>query len=104
MEIELNSLNIEKPYYTENNGCSKMMTPMIARLRNSTYSLTLIISVNINVYNYDQKGDIILASSKTIDDVILGKIPIIVKSKYSTIDVNREECKYDVGGYFKIIW
>ena len=102
VEIELNSLNIEKPYYTENNGCSKMMTPMIARLRNSTYSLTLIISVNINVYNYDQKGDINLASSKTIDDVILGKIPIIVKSKYSTIDVNREECKYDTGGYFII--
>ena len=102
VEIELNNMNIEKPYYTENNGCSKLMTPMIARLRNCTYSLTIIISIKINIYNYNSKDEIDLVSSKDINDVILGKIPIIVKSKYSTIDIKREECKYDVGGYFII--
>jgi DNA-directed RNA polymerase II subunit RPB2 len=102
VEIELNNLSLEKPYYTENNGCSQMMTPMIARLRNSTYSLTLIISVKVNIYNYDSKGEVSLVSSKDIDDVILGKIPIVVKSKYSTPDISMEECKYDVGGYFII--
>ena len=97
--IEVNNLSIEKPYYTENNGCSKIMTPMLARLRNCTYSLTLILSLKISIYNYD-KDEIFLVSTKNINDVILGKIPIILKSKYSTKDIGFEECRYDIGGYF----
>ena len=100
--IELNNINNERPYYTENNGCSKMMTPMIARLRNYTYSLTLLISIKIKIYNYDDNGESNLVYTKDIDDIILGKIPIIVKSKYSIKDIDLEECKYDVGGYFII--
>ena len=38
IEISVLKININKPYYTENNGCTKKMTPNIARLRNFTYS------------------------------------------------------------------
>ena len=35
--IYIKKINIEDPYYTENNGCSKIMTPNIVRLRNPHY-------------------------------------------------------------------
>jgi DNA-directed RNA polymerase beta subunit len=42
IKINVNSISIETPQYTENNGCTKIMTPSIARLRNLTYSLTVL--------------------------------------------------------------
>ena len=102
IEISIVQMNTEKPYYTENNGCSKPMTPSIARLRNYTYSLSVILTLKVKVYNYGDNDEDNLVSVKDIKDVILGKIPIVVKSKYCTKDVNMKECKYDVGGYFII--
>ena len=49
ISINLNNITIEQPYYTENNGCSKVMTPNISRLRNFTYSLTVLVSVEIKI-------------------------------------------------------
>ena len=33
----------------ENNGSSKIMTPQIARLRNDTYSLSILIDLDITL-------------------------------------------------------
>ena len=41
--LNISEIKIDKPYYTENNGCSNIMTPSIARLRNYTYSLSIYI-------------------------------------------------------------
>ena len=98
IELEISKMSIEKPYYTENNGCSKNMTPMIARLRNHTYSLTILVTLKVNIYNYQDDNEI-LAEEKIINDVIFGKIPLIVKSKYCNI-ISLSECCYDTGGYF----
>ena len=100
--IDIQNINIESPYYTENNGCSKVMTPTIARLRNYTYSLSILVSVIIKI-EVLQNEQIIYLPVKTINNVILAKIPIIVKSKYCTYKNDiQNECHLDPGGYFII--
>lgn len=93
------NININKPYYTENNGCSKIMTPNVARLRNYTYSLSVNIDISI-VYSISEGDSVVVMPEKIIKDILLCKIPIVVKSKYCVYkeDIN-QECKYDVGGY-----
>tara|TARA_Y100001970_G_scaffold282643_1_gene395913 strand:- start:2782 stop:6186 length:3405 start_codon:yes stop_codon:yes gene_type:complete len=99
ISISVTNIKIERPYYTENNGCSKIMTPNIARLRNYTYSLSVIIDVGVN-YSIIENDIKIIPSTKHIQNILLCKIPIIVKSKYCVYkDDIFSECKYDLGGY-----
>ena len=51
ISLSILNIKIERPYYTENNGCSKIMTPNVARLRNFTYSLSVIIDVGVVYYS-----------------------------------------------------
>ena len=99
--IVLNIINIKivKPTYTENNGCAKVMTPDIARLRNYTYSISIIVKLSVNIVIF--KDDLTINNPITyIDNVLLGKIPIIVKSDYCiTKTIYNDECRYDPGGY-----
>ena len=97
--IEIVNINVNKPYYTENNGCSKIMSPHVARKRNYTYSLSINLDFNIT-YNIKENESIITMPSKLLTDILLCKIPIIVKSKYCVYKDNiLSECKYDTGGY-----
>ena len=97
--LSITNIKIERPYYTENNGCSKIMTPNIARLRNYTYSLSVIIDIGVNYSTYEDDIKIV-SSTKYIKNIILCKIPIVVKSKYCVYKDNIfSECKYDIGGY-----
>ena len=100
-EIRLNiiTVKIEKPFYTENNGCSKIMTPNIARLRNYTYSISILIDINVQIM-INQNDTIVSLPERIIQNILLGKIPIIVKSKYCVYKNDIfSECKYDTGGY-----
>ena len=92
--FSIQNLRLERPSYTENNGCSKVMTPNIARIKNYTYSLHVIVDflienkINENSEIYELKN------------IILCKIPIVVKSKYCVYKEDiLSECKYDTGGY-----
>ena len=99
VKINIINIRIERPYYTENNGCRKIMTPNIARLRNFTYSLSVIVDIGI-IYNLNENNVKITTPTKNIDNILLCKIPIIVKSKYCVYkDDIHSECKYDPGGY-----
>ena len=94
IELSISNIKIEGPYFTEKNGCSKVMTPNIARLRNYTYSLKVIVDINVK---NEYEGVI---SFNEVKDVILCKIPIVVKSKYCVYKEDiYSECKYDTGGY-----
>ena len=94
IELAVSNIKIERPFITEKNGCSKVMTPNIARLRNYTYSLKVIIDVIVK--NNSDEGNLI----NEIKNIILCKIPIIVKSKYCVYKEDiYSECKYDTGGY-----
>ena len=100
-DITLNivNININKPYYTENNGCSKPMTPNIARIRNYTYSLSVYIDICVT-YKLNDNDILVTLPNKILKDILLCKIPIVVKSKYCVYKDNLDsECKYDVGGY-----
>ena len=99
LTMYVTSMDTENPYYTENNGCTKTMTPHIARLRNYTYSLSVLIDLEIKISIY-QDDDIVILPNKQIKGVVLGKIPIIVRSKYCVWKSDiLSECKFDVGGY-----
>jgi len=99
ISLSILNIKIERPYYTENNGCSKIMTPNVARLRNFTYSLSVIIDVGV-VYTILDNDIKVLSPVKVIKNILLCKIPIIVKSKYCVYkDDISSECKFDGGGY-----
>ena len=106
-EIKLRFGNIyyNSPIINENNGSTKRMYPTNARLRNLTYSCNISVDLEIDVIE-DPQNENKLLSSKTIKKVNIGKIPLMVRSKYcllntdSFVNDNNEECKYDLGGYF----
>ena len=101
-EINVNFGNIyfNKPVIFENNGSSKLMYPQDARLRNLTYSSQLLIDINIEIY-LNENGEKKMLNSKDLKKINIGKIPIMIGSKYCNSGIDDEnECKYDLGGYF----
>ncbi|MBG02287.1 MAG: hypothetical protein CL470_08465 [Acidimicrobiaceae bacterium] len=104
-QIKLNIINLDigKPLLIENNGCSRLMTPTMARTRNSTYLCP--INVDFQTEIMINEGDtIVTLKDKIIPNITIGKIPIMVKSKYCILGQKgiHDECKYDLGGYFII--
>jgi DNA-directed RNA polymerase II subunit RPB2 len=99
--IQLNLMNIstQTPYYVENNGSSKIMTPQIARLRNDTYSLSILLDLDV-VISIKEGDNITEMTPTSLKHVLLGKIPIVVKSKYCVTATGEcGECHNDPGGY-----
>ena len=97
IKLDIDKLIKKKPYCMENNGCSKILTPKLAILRNYTYSLPLYIDIKTNICIKDNES-IIVMPDKIIKNVLLGKIPIMVNSKYCT-NQDENKNKYDMGGY-----
>tara|TARA_Y100001958_G_C21244817_1_gene574156 strand:- start:1690 stop:5142 length:3453 start_codon:yes stop_codon:yes gene_type:complete len=102
IKMNVHNIRVEEPLCIENNGCSKIMTPNIARLRNYTYALTIKIDISVIVTIFEDNDQKIELPEKYIKDIVLSKIPLIVKSKYcvtSKTHIPNEECIYDLGGY-----
>ena len=112
LEIYLNFSNfqIHKPQIHENNGATKLMYPCEARLRNFTYSSN--ITIDITVKYISRTGEMlehVETNYKTLKKIVIGKIPIMVKSSLCILSQLKNmdtkltgECKYDAGGYFII--
>lgn len=109
--MEITNPILSKPLIYEKDGSTKAMTPNDARLRNFTYSGTLNVDVNIigkTLITEGENAGSYITESKTITGVILGKIPIMVRSNYCVLKssyIGQEsgnECRYDYGGYFII--
>ena len=109
--IHIRNPIISKPTIVEKDGSTKIMTPFDARNRNFTYASNLYVDVHVSAAVLSEgaeteKTHTWTEESKKMSNVLLGKIPIMVKSKYCVLDdpgflVNSsEECKYDDGGYF----
>lgn len=97
--MNLDNIKIGLPMCTENNGSSTVMTPAIARNRNYTYSSSINVDVHVQITTKDEELTVV-NNTKVIKDVLLGKIPIVVKSKYCvSLTSPLNECKYDPGGY-----
>lgn len=100
--------SLTKPMYHLQDGTQTIMTPHIARMNKLTYSSNLYITVNVQIETVNKDG-IIENFNKTINNVFIGKIPVMVRSKACILqqmpsigEENNNECRYDYGGYFII--
>ena len=91
--------------YDDNN--SHFMYPNDARLRNMTYGTTVHYDVEVDFIYY--VGDEKKTHSITLDNIYLGRFPImlqsdlcILKSLSKEVRFNMGECRNDFGGYFII--
>ena len=109
-KISINVLqpSLTKPFYHLQDGTQNIMTPYIARMNKLTYSSGLYVNVNVNI-EITNKDGVIENYNKTINDVYIGKIPIMVRSKACILqqmpalgEEHNHECRYDFGGYFII--
>ena len=110
INIEFGKYYLSNPVIHENNGSTKLMYPSEARKRNFTYSSPLYIDITIKTIQ--RKGnnlEIEEESIKTFKKINIGKIPIMLQSKYCLLKdsskedlPNMNECKNDIGGYFII--
>jgi len=97
--LNIDKTHLESPTYTENNGCSQPMTPDIAKLRNFTYSLSILLDISVSITSIDN-GIIVKHPLKYIKNVLFSRIPIVVKSKHCISNTNPGTiCRYDPGGY-----
>lgn len=97
-EIKLGKIRVGKPNMIESDGSSRPITPAEARLRKLTYSAPIWIEMTINY-----------AGQIETEEVQLGRIPVIVKSKICNLSGMSEEDLIknyidpkDYGGYFLI--
>ena len=105
LDIDIKNPVLSKPMITEKDGSTKIMTPMDARNRNFTYAAPLHVDVNIISKTLDEDTLEYALEAKKINNVSLGKLPIMVNSKYCVLSNNlnvTDECRYDYGGYFII--
>ena len=100
--------SLTKPSYQLSDGTQTVMTPHIARMNNLTYSSNLYVKVHLVIEVINEDG-IIEKIDKTINNVYIGKIPVMVRSKACVLyqipglgEENNNECRYDFGGYFII--
>lgn len=108
--IEFEKISIRKPTIFENNGAIHPMMPNDARLRNLTYASPLNVDVKVTTTFVDHTRNGIRESNVRIfPNVHLGKIPVMVGSKYCLLHDQKHihpsklgECSEDLGGYFII--
>ena len=100
---------IGQPIIQENNGATKLLTPNEARMRNSTYSVAVYADIEQSVRYRKDNGEWDEPDKELVPRVMLGKIPIMLGSKFCVLsqkstDTRMElgECKYDQLGYFII--
>jgi len=106
--LSFDNFKILRPTIYENNGATKTMFPNEARMRNFTYWSTIMIDVCIQIIHTDNEGNKEI-KHKTIPNVHIGKIPIMLKSVLCELTHHKHipleqlgECPYDTGGYFII--
>ncbi len=99
-EIDMNigKVRIGKPNIIEADGSSSILAPMIAKIRNLTYSAPVFVELSVK---YGEQSDDC--------EVEIGRIPIMVRSSACTTHgMNKDELKenymdpLDPGGYFVI--
>ena len=108
--IEFEKISIRKPTIFENNGAIHPMMPNDARLRNLTYASPLNVDIKVTTTFIDHTRNSIRESNVRIfPNVHLGKIPVMVGSKYCLLHDQKHvppsklgECPEDLGGYFII--
>ena len=110
LKISFSNIAYSKPVIYENNGSTQPMYPNEARLRNFSYSSQFFIDINIETLVRKGKNlSQVDTFSKKLEHIAIGKIPIMLQSKYCLLSElsNKKisdygECELDYGGYFII--
>jgi len=108
VQLEFENTSLRKPTIFENNGAVLPMMPNDARLRNLTYASPLFVDVRVTTTFIDHtKGGQRTSRVRLFPNVHLGKIPVMVGSKYCLLHDQKHlhpstlgECAEDLGGYF----
>lgn len=102
LSLEIKNPILSKPIIFEKDGSTKVMTPNDARSRNFTYASPVMVDLVVSARNYCPDTKQYTVETKKINNVLLGKIPIMVRSKYCILSTHgsEKECRYDPGGYF----
>ena len=108
--ITFQNVALRKPTIFENNGAILPMMPNDARLRNLTYASPLFVDVHVKTTFIDNtKGGERQVRERLFPNVHMGKIPVMVGSKYCLLHEQKHihphvlgECAEDFGGYFII--
>ena len=109
IHVVFGQIYLGKPTIYENNGSSKVMFPMEARKRNLSYSSSLYVDISFHMkMNDSQTMEMKEIYKKKFKKIIIGKIPIMLKSQFCILSERNnyikktKECRYDPGGYFII--
>lgn len=107
LKIRFSNPVLSKPLIYEKDGSTKIMTPNDARLRNFTYASPLNVDIEMEASTFDADTGKYVVEVKKMSNINLGKIPIMVNSRYCVLHSNPDysntnQCKYDPGGYFVI--
>ena len=107
LSLNISNPILSKPFIYEKDGSTKIMTPNDARLRNFSYAAPLNVDIEIIADTYDEEKEEYIREVKKLNNINLGKIPIMVNSRYCVMNSypdcsNVNHCRYDVGGYFVI--
>lgn len=111
-EIIFGQLHISHlPYFKEKDDLYNQIYPNEARVRNLTYESDLLLDINSLTKVFDEKlgKEVIKDEPKVVAKNFIGKIPIMIRSKFCALSnkndrdrVDVKECIYDQGGYFII--
>lgn len=106
VEIDVGTHYLKKPVIHEHNGSTTHMLPADARTRNMNYASNLLVTLHITTKQWDDESKQYDTNTKTIEQINLGKLPIMVGSKFCYLHSDNRthketgECMYDLGGYF----
>ena len=109
-EIVLGQVRVnEKPRFKEFDDKYNVIFPNEARLRNLTYQTSVYVEVKKKDIVIESDGTEVIVDEQTEKEVYMGKVPVMVRSGYCSLNSIDEserwemkECFYDQGGYFII--
>ena len=104
LSISFDNVRLSRPAIVEKDGTRSVITPQEARLRSLSYCAQLYADMHITGYSADQPDA--RPETKVLQNVCIGKIPIMVRSRYCILQnmpvLSIGDCRYDQGGYFII--
>ncbi len=99
LQLKLGKLRVERPMVTEADGSRRPLYPMEARMRDLSYTAPVFLEMTLVVKGVE----------KRTEDVFIGEIPVMIKSKLCYLSdktseelVKMGEDPMDVGGYFVV--
>lgn len=105
----IKNLKFYPPQLYENNGATKIMMPLEARLRNFTYASKTTVDLHIEIHvrstdtNELQVNEFMIPAIKFIDlPIMLKSTNCIIHQYNQQIKLNTGECPKDCGGYYII--